>query len=122
MKMTPGELSVLLKAQERVTSTDVLVGVNRDTPLSEILPSELLSPDELLLVEDDADYARQLLDCCTDQQRQIISLRFGLDDATPLTWKQVGEHMGLSREKVRQLQIAGFHRIRKKEETRNYES
>ena len=117
MKMTPEQLSVLLKAQERVTSTDVLVGVNRDTPLSEMLPSELLSPDELLLVQDDANYARQLLDYCTDQQRQIISLRFGLDGSTPLTWNQVGTRMGLSIEKVRQLQIAGFHRIRKKEET-----
>ena len=114
LETTSEQVSYWLKVAQRTSSIDMLVGKNYETPLLEMFPSELPSPEALLEAEADADYVQELLTHCTEHQRQVISMRFGLSGSPALTIEQVGERMGLSRVKVRQLQVSGFERIRKR--------
>ena len=111
---TLDQVSHWLKVAQHTSSVDMLVGKNYETPLLEMFPSELPSPEALLEAEANADYVQELLTHCTEHQRQVISMRFGLSGSPPLTIEQVGERMGISRGRVRQLQVSGFDRIRKR--------
>lgn len=50
--------------------------------------------------------------CLNTRQRQVLMLRYGLDGQAPLTLKQVGSRMGLSRERVRQIQSEATAKLR----------
>lgn len=114
LETTSEQVSYWLEVAQRTSSIDMMVGKNYETPLLEMFPSELPSPEALLEAEANADYVQELLTHCTEHQRQVISMRFGLSGSPPLTMEQVGERMGLSKGRVRQLQAGGFERIRKR--------
>lgn len=48
----------------------------------------------------------------TPRERAVIRLRFGLEDGTPLTLAEVGQRLGVSRERVRQLEADGLRKLR----------
>ncbi len=54
----------------------------------------------------------EVLEALTPRERAVIRLRFGLDDGTPLTLAEVGQRLGVSRERVRQLEADGLRKLR----------
>ena len=50
--------------------------------------------------------------CCTEQQRTVVEHRFGLHGKGRRTLEEVGELMGVTRERVRQVQLAALSRLR----------
>lgn len=76
---------------ELVELTEILADTRQPEPADEVFHQ-----DELVTL-------RKLLDSIDDREAEILRRRFGLDGQTPLTLKQVAEHVGLSRERVRQI-------------------
>lgn len=62
------------------------------------------SPDELLIEADDLDRIFHRLGQLDDREAAVIRMRFGLDPYAPMTLREVGERLGLTRERVRQLE------------------
>ncbi|HEU5117735.1 MAG TPA: sigma factor-like helix-turn-helix DNA-binding protein [Isosphaeraceae bacterium] len=62
------------------------------------------SPDHLLIEADEVDRIMERMAMLDDREETIIRLRFGLDDQGPRTLREVGEVLGLTRERVRQLE------------------
>jgi RNA polymerase primary sigma factor len=60
-------------------------------------------PDQGLLDASLAEDIAELLSQISDRQAKILRLRFGLDGKEPLTLKDIGQRVGLTRERVRQL-------------------
>jgi len=60
-------------------------------------------PDQALLDAGRIEDTAELLSQISDRQAKILRLRFGLDGEPPLTLKEIGQHVGLTRERVRQL-------------------
>lgn len=54
-----------------------------------------------------------LLSTLRPKERRIIRLRFGFEDGEQKSLSEVGEIFGLSRERVRQLEIRAFHKLKK---------
>lgn len=63
------------------------------------------------LLKERADLAG-ILDALNEKDRTVLRFRFGLDGAEPMTLEAIGHHMGLTRERVRQIEAAGLKKLR----------
>ncbi len=94
-------------------SLDVRVGDNQDTELSELLEDESVSPDNYITQELLRQDLNNMLAQLTPQQREVLSLRFGLKDGNELSLAKIGQKMNLSRERVRQLEHQALNHLRR---------
>jgi RNA polymerase primary sigma factor len=70
-----------------------------------------LRPEERVLREDELDTAFRLLHAIDDREARVLQLRFGLDGREPLTLKQIGHEIGLTRERVRQIEVEALRKL-----------
>ena len=83
--------------------------------LSEMLADDRLPPpEEQVLREDDLNTIAVLLEAIDDREATILRLRFGLDGDEPMTLKEIGKHIGLTRERVRQIEIEALRKLNQK--------
>ena len=110
----PGEVSNLLKLSEKITSVDNQLSTDSDRSLVETVPSQ--GEDNPLSIVDDQKVEGCLehwLDDLPDRQREILARRFGLMGYEASTLEVVGEEVGLTRERVRQIQIDALARLKR---------
>lgn len=82
--------------------------------LGEILAdSRSAAPEERTLHTDELKILRSLLEAIDEREARILRLRFGLDGQEPLTLKQIAEEVGISRERVRQIEVRAFEKLQK---------
>jgi len=96
------------------TSLDVGVGEDQDTPLAEVLADQrACSPEERLLDEETQEGLGEVYCELTEQQKTVIAYRFGVLGEQALTLQETGERIGVSRERVRQIENQAKARMRK---------
>ncbi len=111
----------MMGLNERVTSVDVPLGHEGDKTLIDAIPDENnLDPSELLQNADVHANIDVWLDKLTDKQREVVERRFGLHGYDISTLEQVGEQIGVTRERVRQIQIEALKRLREIMESQGY--
>ncbi len=111
----------MLGLNERVTSVDVPVGRDADKSVLDSIPDENnLDPVELLQDDDMRAKIEQWLDDLTDKQREVVERRFGLNGHDVTTLEEVGQQIGVTRERVRQIQIEALKRLRKIMESQGF--
>ena len=69
-----------------------------------VLESHHETPDAELMKSDDLQQVLDLLDKLGQREATVLRLRFGLSGRDPMTLKEIGEHLGLTRERVRQIE------------------
>jgi len=69
------------------------------------------SPEEQVLEMDDLKTIGKLLSAIDQREATILRLRYGLDDSEPLTLKEIGQRVGLTRERVRQIEIEALRKL-----------
>ena len=92
-------------------SLDQPVGSEQDTVLADFVAGDEPPPEEVAEVALRREGVRAALNCLPDRERQVIALRFGLDDGEPKTLEQIGRRVGLTRERVRQLEEQSLRRL-----------
>lgn len=103
----------MLKLNERVTSVDTPLSVDSDkTVLDTIADQKVSDPQSLLQDSDMRDSINAWLLELSEKQREVISRRFGLLGHEPSTLEMVGHEIGLTRERVRQIQVEALKRLR----------
>ena len=103
----------MLGLNERVSSIDAPLGGDSEKTLAETLADTSI-PDPASQVQDD-DMRVNLdhwLEALPEKQREVLSRRFGLRGHEVATLEEVGEEIGLTRERVRQIQVDGLRRLR----------
>ncbi len=114
LELTPKQVREYLERSRQPLSLDVRVGDNQDTELGELLEDTAASPDDFTAQASlRADLERLMADL-TPQQRQVLALRFGLEDGQPMTLAKVGDSLNISRERVRQIEREALGKLRKR--------
>jgi RNA polymerase primary sigma factor len=70
------------------------------------------SPEEAAFSNPDAEVIHRLLAQIDEREATILKLRYGLDNQEPMTLKQIGAKVGLTRERVRQLEREALNKLR----------
>jgi RNA polymerase nonessential primary-like sigma factor len=114
LELEPGQIREFLLMSRQPVSLDLKVGDNQDTELQELLEDTNASPETYAAQESlKQDLAGMLADL-TPQQREVLTLRFGLIDGKELSLAKVGERMNISRERVRQLERQALDHLRRR--------
>lgn len=114
LKLETSQIRDYLSISRRPISLDVRVGDNQDTELSDLLEDAGPSPEHYITQESMRQDLKNMLAELTPQQREVLCLRFGLDNGKELSLAKVGQRMNLSRERVRQLENQALNQLRRR--------
>jgi RNA polymerase nonessential primary-like sigma factor len=107
------EVKRMLGLNERITSVDTPYGKDADKPLVDMLPDEQArDPTENIQNDGVMAHLDQWLGKLNDKQREVVERRFGLHGYTSSTLEQVANELGVTRERVRQIQMDALKRLR----------
>lgn len=108
------DIKRLLQLSERATSMDVGIGEDNGRMLSDLIPDEQShEPAELLQDENITDFVSHWLEQLDTKQREVIVRRFGLVGYEKATLEEVGNALGVTRERARQIQMEALRRLRR---------
>jgi len=107
------EVKRMLSLNERVSSVDMALGPDSDKTLLDTLTDERpTDPCELLQDDDLSQSIDMWLSDLTEKQREVVVRRFGLRGHESATLEEVGQEIGLTRERVRQIQVEALKRLK----------
>ena len=84
------------------------------TELGQILPDDSDSPSDFVAEKETIARVQNLLDTLSPKQRDVIILRYGLKDGKTMTYEQIGDICGISRERVRQIKNKAMKQLKKR--------
>lgn len=115
------DVKKMLDLEERVASIDAPIDADPDRTLADAIADEKsVDPAAVLQSERVHQYIDEWLDMLTDKQREVVERRFGLRGRDVSTLEQVGSDVGVTRERVRQIQVEALARLRSVLEHRGY--
>jgi RNA polymerase primary sigma factor len=118
--MHPRQVKRYRDASRAPVSLDAPVGEDDATRVSEVVPDPgAAAPFEQLVRDSDFGLVREVLETLDPRERKVLRLRFGLEDDSPMTLEEVGEHFRLTRERIRQIQEEALLKLRKAMERRD---
>lgn len=113
LDLPSADVSRMLKLNERITSVDTPLGGDSDKALLDVLADDdSVGPDYKVQDEDMSKSVVRWLDELNSKQREVLARRFGLLGYEPSTLENVGKEIGLTRERVRQIQVEALKRLK----------
>ncbi len=109
------EVIDLREAPQATTSLDKPVGDEGDTALGELLASELPAPEDEVVASERIDALSDALGELPAAEREVIELRFGLADGEEKTRAAIARQMGVSWDRVQELEHEGLRRLQREE-------
>jgi RNA polymerase primary sigma factor len=107
------EVADIRRADRGPTSLDQGVGEDGETALGDLIAGEGPSVEEEVVTTIGDDRLREAVEDLPEVERNIITLRFGLDREEPHALRETGRRLGLSSERVRQLEDRALRRLAK---------
>lgn len=101
-----------LERQPQAVSLDLRVGRDQENDLGDLLEDGQPSPEELVARQQLHETLEAMLQELSSREATVIRQRFGLEDDTPRTLTEIGEHLQLSRERVRQIESKALLKLR----------
>ena len=113
MGITPDKVEEIMRAARQPVSLETPVGEEEDTLLADYIEDGSVPPpvdtvSQHLL----KDLISDVLETLTERERRVIELRYGLDSGEVRTLDEVGEAIGVTRERVRQIEAKALHKLR----------
>jgi RNA polymerase nonessential primary-like sigma factor len=103
----------MLGLNQRIVTSGNIVGREGERNLLDMIPDdEEASPSAQCQENDTREVLEHWLERLTDKQRAVVERRFGLHGYERATLEEVGEQIGVTRERVRQIQMDALNRLR----------
>src|SRR3954463_12127288 len=110
-ELSVDDVTELQDSARTVTSLDRPVGEEGETAFGDLLPSDAPEPEEEVDVSLRSEALMRALDQLPDREREVVKLRFGVNGGDPTPLRETGRRMGLSPERVRQLEGKALKRL-----------
>jgi RNA polymerase nonessential primary-like sigma factor len=114
LQLTPKQIREYLERARQPLSLDLRVGDNQDTELGDLLEDTGPTPEDFAVHSSLRTDLEVIMADLTPQQRQVLSLRFGLEDGKAMTLAKIGDRLNISRERVRQIEREALSKLRKR--------
>ncbi len=114
LELSPKQVREYLERARTPLSLDLKVGDNLDTELGELLEDHNSSPEEFTVHSSMQADLENLMNELSDQQKEVLSLRYGLNNEQPMTLSKIGLYLDISRERVRQIEREALTKLRKR--------
>jgi RNA polymerase primary sigma factor len=105
------DIEELRDAARAVTSLDRPIGEEGEAAFGDLLPSDAPEPEEEVDISLRSEALMRALDQLPDREREVVKLRFGMNGGEPTPLRETGRRMGLSPERVRQLEGKALKRL-----------
>jgi RNA polymerase primary sigma factor len=113
MKLPAKKLKIIRKAVKAYHSPTQSGSADGEVTINELVAdTNNRPPDEIVRDEDELRQLGELLEGMDARATKILKLRYGLEGEDPLTLKEIGERIGLTRERVRQIEHEALGRLR----------
>jgi len=114
LDLSPEQVRDYLQYARSTISLDVRVGEGQETHLGDLLEDPGASPEDYTSACALRHDLSKLMEDLTQQQREVLNLRFGLSDGQSLTLAKIGDRLKISRERVRQVEREALIKLRKR--------
>ena len=102
-----------LKISQEPVSLDQTVGDEENSRISDfVADSNMLSPDQNIMKDDVVDSINEILNTLTEKESNVLRMRFGIGMANDHTLEEVGKHMGVTRERIRQIEAKAIRKLK----------
>ncbi|HQT94753.1 MAG: hypothetical protein B7Z68_11225 [Acidobacteria bacterium 21-70-11] len=119
LSMEPAEVRLLLSSNQNILSLNEPVDEEGEAEFGDLLEQYVIpDTDEAILRESFEETLREALAQLSEKERQVLSLRFGLGDDNPRTLREIGGALGISRERVRQIENQALAKLRRGAQSR----
>ena len=119
VQMDVEQVRLLLASNQNTLSLNEPVDEDGEAEFGDLLEQYVIpDTDEQLLQESFEETLREALATLSEKEREILTLRFGLGDDTPRTLREIGEALGISRERVRQIENQALTKLRRGAQSR----
>jgi RNA polymerase primary sigma factor len=114
LKMTPDEVADLQLIQERGVSLSDRLGEDEDIEVGDRVSDELAPSVEYQIIKNSIEQQiREVLGELDEREAIVLKLRFGIDSDDPLTLQEIGDRLGLTRERIRQIEQKAMRKLAK---------
>jgi RNA polymerase primary sigma factor len=120
LDLDPRRIRQYRQASKAPVSLDAPIGDDASERVSEIVADpNAAAPFDRLVQETDTQLVREVLGTLDQRENKILTLRFGLEDGQERTLEEVGARLGVTRERIRQIQEQALKKLREKMEERD---
>ncbi|XP_072088719.1 RNA polymerase sigma factor sigB [Arachis hypogaea] len=115
-------LGAVLLTPKAPRSLEQKIGINQNLKPSEVIAHpDAETAEEQLIKQMMKKDLEMVLESLNPREQQVIRWRFGMDDGRMKTLQEIGEMMGVSRERVRQIESVAFRKLRNKKRTKHFQ-
>ncbi|XP_010556010.1 PREDICTED: RNA polymerase sigma factor sigB-like isoform X2 [Tarenaya hassleriana] len=111
-------LTAVLLSPKAPMSLDQKIGINQNLKPSEVIADpEAETSEDILIKQFMRKDLEMVLDTLSQREKQVIRWRFGMEDGRMKTLQEIGEAIGVSRERIRQIESSAFRKLKNKKRT-----
>ena len=103
-----------VQAEGNLPSDEIVIDSNHNSFDELVIDASAVSPDKEMVEAEDLTHLRELICRIDPREAHVLRMRFGLDDGQPNTLKEIGERLGLTRERVRQIESEALGKLRER--------